>query len=89
MGKLLSRLLALLLATVALFFGLRALAVFWVLTSTPVNFLPAAKGRDGCPTCPAQTIFSGETEQVLTILACLIVVALAWMIWRKSMPTSE
>jgi hypothetical protein len=89
MGKLSSRLLAFLLTTVAFFFGVRALILFWVLVQVPVNFLPAAKGRDGCPLCPARTFFSGETEQIITILASLIVIALAWILWHKSTRTPE
>jgi len=89
MGKLSGRLLAFLLTTVALFFGVRAMILFWVLIQGPVNFIPAAKGRDGCPSCPARTVFSGETEQIITILASLIVIALAWMLWHKSTPKPD
>jgi hypothetical protein len=75
------------LTVVALFFGGRALILFRILTSTPQNFLPAAKRPGGCTNYPAQTVFNGETEQILIILACLIVTALARMLWRKSMPS--
>jgi hypothetical protein len=84
MGTLLSRLLALVCATAALFFGARALILFLALISGPVNFLPGSRGD-----VPGRTLFSGETEQVLIILISLIVIAMAWLLWRKPRPTSE
>jgi ABC-type glucose/galactose transport system permease subunit len=84
MGTFLSRLLALVLATAALFFGVRALIFFWVLTSGPTNFIPRAKVD-----VPTQATLSGETEQVLIVLVSSIVIALAWMVWSKSKPRAN
>jgi hypothetical protein len=80
-------LLASVLAVIALYFCARAIAIFWVLTSGPDNYVPVPKAPDGCPICPRQIFLSWETEQILTILGSLIVVAMAWMLWHRSDPT--
>ena len=84
MAKILNRLLASVLAAVALFLGVRAAALLWIVWSSPQNFIPAPKTPDGCPICPPQTLFDGETEQILIILGSLIVVAMAGMLWQRS-----
>jgi hypothetical protein len=84
MAKIANRLFAAVLAFVALIFCARAVAIFLVLTSTTHKFVPVAKGANGCPVCPPQVFFSAETEQTLTILVSVIVVALAWFIWGRS-----
>jgi hypothetical protein len=89
MAKIANRLFATVLAFVALIFCARAVAIFLVLTSTTQNFVLVPKGADGCPVCPPQTFFSSETEQTLTILVSLIVVAVAWFIWRRSTSTQR
>lgn len=67
----------------ALLFGVRAAAILSVVLSSPQNFLPVARALDGCPICPPQTLFSGETEQILTLLGSLAVLCLAWLLWLK------
>jgi hypothetical protein len=84
MTKIANRLLASVLAAVALLLGVRAAALLWVSWSSPRNFLPVPKGADGCPICPPPTFFSGETEQILAILGSLVVVAVAAMLWQRS-----
>jgi hypothetical protein len=84
MSKFSTRTLASLLVIIALFFCARAMMIFWVLVSVPQNFVPPAKGPAGCTVCPPSVFFSGETEQILTILLSLIVVAMAWLLWQKS-----
>jgi hypothetical protein len=84
MAKIANRLFAAVLAFVALIFCSRAVAIFLVLTSTTQNIVPVAKGANGYPVCPPQIFFTAETEQTLTILVSLIVVAVAWFIWRRS-----
>lgn len=84
MGKISNRLLVAALLVIAIAFGGRAVAILSALWSSPQNFLPARPGTGGYPTCPPQTYFTGETEQVITILASLMVLGIAWMIWQKS-----
>lgn len=40
----------------------------------PINFVPAPRKPDGCPVCPPQTFFSGESEQIIITLVSLIVI---------------
>jgi hypothetical protein len=89
MGKLSNRLLASALMVIALSFCARAIMIFQALVSLPQNFVPAPKGPDGCSVCPPHTLFSAETEQTLTILVSLVVIAMAWMLWNKSSAASH
>jgi hypothetical protein len=90
MVKIANRLLASVLAIIGLIFGARAMAIFWVLSHSPQNFLPVPKAPDGCSVCPPQIFLSWETEQILTILGSLIVLAMARMLWhRPPIPHTE
>jgi hypothetical protein len=41
----------------------------WAPGIRPQNFVAPSKGSDGFTVCPPHTFLTGETEQVLTILA--------------------
>jgi hypothetical protein len=84
MGNFLRRLLASTLMIIARLIGVRAMFVLNALLSSPPNFLPARRDPSGCATCPPQTLFTGETEQILIILLSIIAIALACMLWRRA-----
>jgi len=84
MGKVVGRVLAIILGIIAIGFGVRAAAVLWLLWSGPQNFLPPSRNPDGCPICPPQMLLSGETEQTLIILGSLGVIGIAWLVWRAT-----
>jgi hypothetical protein len=89
MAKIANRVLASALAVVALFFGVRAAAIFWVVSSGPMNFIPAPSPADGGPVCPPQEFLSREAELIFTILGSLIVIALARLLWHRSSSTQH
>jgi hypothetical protein len=89
MAKIANRVLASALAVVALFFGVRAASLFWVLSSGPMNFIPVPGPADGGPVCPPQVFLSWEAEPILTILGSLIVIALARLLWHRSSSTQH
>jgi hypothetical protein len=89
MSSIASRVAVAALGGIALLLGVRAASILSVLLSLPHNFVPAPRSPEGCPFCPPQTFFSGETEQVLAILGSMAVMCLAWLLWlRLSQPES-
>jgi hypothetical protein len=84
MSKFLSRLIAAIIATLALLFGGRAMWMLSALWSFPPPFLPAPRGTDGCPICPPTTIFGVESEQIIIILGSLMTLVLARLLWRRA-----
>jgi hypothetical protein len=78
-----SRLIVILLGAIALISGVPAAATLSALEGMR-NLVPATRAAIGSPTCASQSILTGETEQILTILASSFVFGLAWLIWRRS-----
>ena len=84
MGDIANRLVATIFGGIALIAAVRAAVILSALISGGRNFLPVPRTADGCPICPPQTFFSGETEQILTILVSSIVCYFAWNIWHRT-----
>jgi hypothetical protein len=71
------------LGAIALMLGVPAAATLSALEGMN-NRVLASQAVDAHAICAFKTMFSGETEQILTILASSFVLGLAWLIWHRS-----
>ena len=76
------RILSALGSVVCLYFMARAAYLLYAVNAV-INYLPAPMKANGEPVCPPSTLFSGETEQILILLVCLIGLLAARVIWRR------
>jgi hypothetical protein len=84
--RLATRFIATAIGLLAAVIGARALWLLETLWSSPKNFLPPPRESVGCPICPSQTLFTGETEQILIILGSLTAIMVAFLMWRSAAP---